>query len=200
MICNRGGELRRPMEIYHYNESSLTSDIIVKIRGSLKQNEENYRKLFYEELSNQLGFSMNHQDFKIQEQGDKLYAQVLGNCSWVSSTTSVYAFLMLSGGELEKQRETYKNWLGFQQIYSIERIVNLIGTTGYEPDHELIQKAISMALFPCYDLPLTKKLDDLINSYAITLPPEDQERFQNNLILWKSTVSAYNISQRQIVL
>lgn len=202
VLCNRGDETRRPLEVYHYNESLLTTEMIDKIRGATRGNSENYRKLFFEELPSKLEFSTHPQDLNMEAEGAKLYNQVVGNCGWVSSTTSIYAFQMLSGDEieLEKQRNDYKTWLAFQQLYSLERTIRLIGTSNFAPDHGLIQKGISMALFPCYNLPLTRKLDDLIDAYTKTLPAEALSRFQNDLNFWRDTASAYHISQRQIVL
>lgn len=103
-ISNRGGETRRPLEIYHFAPEKLTlNDLNEILRTSKTGTAEDYKKLFFETLPNKLSFTQTNLDKQLEEMAASLPNQTVGNCTMVSSITGIFAFrLLLAVNKIQK--------------------------------------------------------------------------------------------------
>lgn len=209
VICNRGGASRHPLEIFHIDPKSLNLELIKTIgEESKKFDSEAYKKLFFEELPVQLSFSQTPLDSRLQN-ATLLSEQEVGNCTWLSPMTAIYAMLLIGGtneksaalsSQINSQVELYRTWLRFEQISTLERIMKLLPQekTPFQTDHFLIQNAIRRAYLLVFDPQLTKRLEQLIETYMGTLESEELTQFKTDLCYWK-TVPLWSF-ERGIVL
>jgi hypothetical protein len=104
VICNRGGETRCPLEIYHFAPETLTlNDLNEILKISKKGTSEDYKKLFFETLTNKLLFTQTNLDAQLEEMAASLPNQTAGNCSMVSPITGIFAFrLLLAVNKIQK--------------------------------------------------------------------------------------------------
>jgi ankyrin repeat protein len=205
VICNRGGASRKPIEIFHLgkkiNVAVLEELQKVKSLGT----EEDYKNLMFHKLSAGLQFSHSDLDH-ILEQFNLLPTQIVGNCSFISPTTAIYAFLLLSevfgvdeSGALknklsqknvdelnqnaEKAVKTYQAWLSDLQMNILE--TNLQKSDTYELDHQLILRALRKAvLLPLSDA-LNAKLEKLTSNYLNSLDGSQHALVSADLSFWK---------------
>lgn len=143
ILCNRGAASRRNIEVYQFEPKALTNEVLDKISESKDMDREFYKELFFEELPSTLGFKLQQDPFeKDLEEICNLEKQTVGNCSWASPETAVWAFLVLKelrgndSGQLSpgpplplteeqiakfKESKKFYTWLVFNQMYNLER-------------------------------------------------------------------------------
>lgn len=147
LICNRGGESRRCVEIYQYNPQKLNSEILDKIEKTTHKDKSYYNKLFFKKIQSLLEFKPQDEFEKTFEKLCKkaLDKQKVGNCAWASPEAGVFAFLALfkllssksgqliktptSGIITEQQfneiQENFFTWQSFIQIYTLENYLGV---------------------------------------------------------------------------
>jgi hypothetical protein len=200
IICNRGKLSERPLEVYHFDKSLLTEEMLGRIRDSGKLDEKGYEQLFYKDLPTVLKF--NQTDFDQQlEVFSTLMEQYVGNCSWVSLITAVYGWMLLKGVEemkqngssdlnqyLEEKLITYTTWLTFQQISSLDSLMEALNAKNrsIEPDFNLIRKGLLNAHLLPLDEASAARLKVLTDTYIHTLTPYEKQKFQANIVFWKN--------------
>lgn len=199
VLNDRGYMSTCPIQFLRYDQKSLTVEIInsfrkMKVMGG--STYEQYRDLFWNELPKKLSFTRTPLDDSLEIATSSLSFQTVDNCSWVSSITGVYAFLLLKGvrGEkdgqllndipnnlpeaIEPQVDLYRKWIAFEQISSLEQMMKLVGKSDYEPDHALIQSAMIKAyLLDDLDDILSEKLNAFGIAYIKTLNKSDALKF-----------------------
>lgn len=156
ILCNRGAASRRNVEIYQFDKAALTKEVLDKISQSRSEDIEFYEDLFFNELPSKLGFKLPQEQFeKDFEETCNLAQQMVGNCSWVSPETAVWAFLVLkelqgtASGQLNqgsppliteqqkakfKESEKFHKWVVFNQCYNLDRY---LGLYQFRPSEEL---------------------------------------------------------------
>lgn len=192
VVCNRGGASRHPIEIYHFEESAFNLKILEAISSASTGNREEYKKLFFDDkdpssLPSRLKLRKKSLDKKLEEMID-LSNQTVGNCSWVSPITGIYAFFLLENiiGEKEgkllaelpiqnkisekfqQATHCYDTWHAFEQIASLEQMMKLLpeGKSPFKFDHELFQEALKKAHQLDLDPILSEKLRILTDTYT----------------------------------
>jgi hypothetical protein len=133
VICNRGGASRKPIEAYHFDRAKLEMQDLqaiekVKVDGT----HEDYANLFFKVLVEKWGFIETALDKELMKD-NPLPHQTVGNCTFVSPVTAMYALLLLDEmkkGKIDinapdraafdqikkKSIIAYQTWLGFQQM------------------------------------------------------------------------------------
>lgn len=219
VVCNRGAVSASPADFNHINPQGLTVEIIDKIRD-INRSQDAYVDLFFEELPEKLDLTVNRKllDDKLESEASPLPEQTLGNCSWISPITGVYAYLALSGilGEengkildrpqanfedtLKDKVHLYRTWLGFEQVSSLEKLISRIEKSSIVPDHALIQSALRKAYFLNLDQDkvLQQKLFNLTDRYMSALNEEKKSEFKTNLEMWKMQAEQLPASAREI--
>jgi hypothetical protein len=199
VVCNRSRDARVPVDMYHFDQTQLTPEILEEINNvRLSGSEEDYKRLIFTTLPKELTLTKTADD-QLLEKASVLPYQKVGNCSYVSPITSVYALLLLSTLDLKKTSghpETmatealtkYMKWLGFQQIKILERLIEPLQDKKHpiEPDHRLIREALKNAFSLDLDEVVAKKLEDITTSYLSTLIPEEQELLKIECAVWKN--------------
>jgi hypothetical protein len=213
VICNRGGASRKPIEIHHLG-AKIDAAVLEKIQKVKHSGtEEDYKNLMFHKLPAGLRFRQSDFDH-ILEQFNLLPTQIIGNCSFISPTTAIYAFLLLSevfgvdeSGALknktfnyptyalfqknvdklnqkaEKAVKTYQAWLSDLQMSILE--INLQKSDTYELDHQLILRALRIAvLLPLSDA-LNAKLEKLTSNYLNSLNGSEHALVSADLSFWK---------------
>ncbi len=208
VICNRGGASRRPMEIFRFSTGVINAEAIIKIMKI-----KNLSKKFYENFLNFLvppDFKQNDLDYILQF-ATTLPSQVVGNCSWVSAITAVFAMMLIGGvrgehkgrlgddddiisfQELEERIEAevnlYRTWIAFQQVSSLERLMKPIKEENlhFKPDHRLILTALRSANLMLLDNFLSNKLQSLTGTYMQLLTPDECHKLKTYLEIWKNS-------------
>ena len=211
VICNRGGGMRRAIEIHHFDRRKFNVNIlemIDKVRNSGK--EEDYTKLYYKTLPRDLGFNQTQLDMEL-EKAHALPKQTAGNCTFVSPTTAIYAFLLLGevcgietnetlkdpkfdqlkknyANRVEKAVSNYQIWLADLQLSFLEKAISpkRAGDIAIEPDHKLIVESLRKAHLLPLDTKCQARLENLTVSYTKTRPVKDQGKLKTDLHFWKT--------------
>jgi len=173
VLCNRGDASRRPIEVYRYKKDALTEEMVQKIMDARNHPAKNYKKLFHHELPEKLSFE---RDQKV-EQRVFLPEQVVGNCTWKSSETGVYAALILNNQNLQ----LYWNWLNFQQVKKIKSLLKLPSQTSYKLKARLYRQAFCNARVVASksdDAKVREELNQLKNDYLERLSRRQRLRFK----------------------
>jgi ankyrin repeat protein len=209
VLCNRGGEKRKSIEVYHFNPANMDEETIEKISAASAENASNYRELFFTILPNKLAFFQNELDH-LMEAAHSLPDQIVGNCSFVSAITSIYAFMLLgnvrgideqgcfvnqepgSKQQLEegikKTVAGYQTWLSHLQISFLERSIRYLteSDNAYIPDHQLIKTVLRTAHLLPLDALGQARLNQLTTKYIGSLEPAAQSQMETDLIFWKT--------------
>jgi len=180
VICNRGDVTRRHLEIYHFNPLKLDISNLHEIK--LNKSKEEYIELFFKKLPVKLEFRQTALDREL-ESAHFLPAQIVGNCSFVSPITAVYAFLLLITGK-EKAFSHYRTWLGFQQLCILERALE--PSPRYAPDRLLISAALRKAHLLPLDENSRQRLRVLTENYVDTLSEIEKKPLEIDLLYWKT--------------
>lgn len=142
VLCNRGESSRAPIEIYKYDKEKMTENIIESIQNTTKGDAKSYQDLFFNTLPKELNFKQGIIEKAIQK-GCSLPDQKVGNCSWASPETAVWALRSLQnifGEEKGKLKNTspsttevvqaltngkreFRSWLVSNQLYHIDRYI-----------------------------------------------------------------------------
>jgi len=198
IINNKGGESRRPIEIYRMNSAKIipTSEFAAKVGeiiGLNKKQQSDY-VTWLNAVCDKFGATKS--DFeKIFEESYPLERdQKVGNCSWESLETSIYALIaihrMVSKGftkglardgklseaqtreisnELQNSGRVFIRWLQFTMLSALEGYLNhhKEPDDGAIPlDHDLITKIILQSqLLPAWQIDLYPKMNRLIQQY-----------------------------------
>lgn len=95
-ICNRGEASRKPIEYFTFDLQKFEIDVLRKILSLDKGTQEEYEKLLFEILPAKLKFVKTDVDALLEENSKSLTPQSVGNCSFVSPVTSIFAARMLN--------------------------------------------------------------------------------------------------------
>lgn len=212
VICNRGAALRSPLEFFHFDKDKFDAQILNKIINRSNRSESNYKNLLDESVK--LKFEKKDADNEFQKQSNFPY-QTVGNCSWVSAITAVYAYLLLSvkndqsvketptiateSEMVEKAKSQYQQWLGFEQMSILEKLEKkLNGDSHYELDHNALWQCFGMLHFFKLDAVSAERLMAITNKYMDTMDLKNKAYFTAYLYLKKavnyaSFVSAANV-------
>jgi len=189
IICNRGDATRQPLEIYHFNPLNFDKGVLDNIENvNTEGTKDDYATLFFQTLPKKLNFTQT--DLDQQLEWESLFPnQTVGNCSFVSAITSVYALLLLSNDnesvfeQAKVARGIFQTWLGFEQLAILERA---IAPSSFKPDHKLIRDAYRKAHLLPLDEKGRKKLAELTESYINSLSEKERREVETDLIYWKS--------------
>ncbi len=209
VICNRGSASRKPVEFFHFDPKKLDVTDLEKIQPRF-HNKDSYEKLFFEELHSKLGLKQTAQDLKLEENSNLLPYQTVGNCSFVSPITAIYALRILTEMQevdLQKRKlldempdqsileqkikaasNWYQKWLSFEQMIVLERNIRSHADDEFclEPDHALIREVLRKAYMLPLDEVCSKKLEELTQIYLNSLNEKQQTVLKSDLIYWKS--------------
>jgi hypothetical protein len=201
IICNRGAGAEKAVDIYRYDPKKLdlrTFIIInmVKLTGGL----EDYERLISEILPDNLNLSKTEYEEELEARSG-LDFQTIGNCSFISPITSVFAFLLFSNlkktppaSEVELDAlqgmtvEKYAKWLEFLQLTILERLITPLTDPNRTiiPDHRFIRKVLKNAHTLVLDKTNEKKLDEITIVYQETLGPREARFLKTELVAWKN--------------
>lgn len=134
IICNRGGASRAPIEIFQYDQEKLDEKTIQEIINCANKSKEDYQQLFFTTLPQTLSFEQEELEKSIQEKCP-LPKQIVGNCSWLSPETAVWALLVWQKireseepnieESIQTETQRFNSWLVFNQLYHLERYMNI---------------------------------------------------------------------------
>lgn len=97
VICNRGGESRRPLEIYHFNAEQLDlNDLREIIKTTASGTNEDYKKLFFKTLPEKLVFTQDELDKELENAGLLFPDQTAGNCSLANLIPIIYVLRLFT--------------------------------------------------------------------------------------------------------
>jgi hypothetical protein len=171
VVCNVGSKSVRPTLVRHFDPQLLTKGDLQNIQDARNRPPEEFLELM-ERMKTKLQFLKSQKDDYLSNLSKVfLKKQTVGNCSWTSPMAGVFAFLMLDAikevtdvpnpnepmpAPLEKAIEGYQNWERFQKVYSLQRMLKLIGKTEYNIDYSMIQRVSDLARAdPLLDVRLT---------------------------------------------
>ena len=153
ILCNRGYETRRVVEIYRCNSKKINSAILERIKKAANLSSDLYKNLFFKELPKILEFQPQGPFEKSFEElcTETLNKQTVGNCSWAAPEAGVFAFFALfnllanSQGQLNKPipssihsqqadpiTKKFIEWQSFMQTFSLE---NYLGVHHLRSNH-----------------------------------------------------------------
>ena len=209
VICNRGGASRRPIEVYHFNPDNLDQEILSLIEKAKNGTSKAYKDLFFRILPEKLQFSQDKLDRQM-EAAFYFPEQTVGNCTFLSPVTAVFAFLLMGNlrgmdeqGHLLKEgtmlvemikenkigaMASFQIWLAHLQLGFLENNIHLINAShpDYVPDHSLIVNALREAHTLPLDAYAEKRLEDLTALYINSLDEKDAVKLKSDLIYWKN--------------
>lgn len=189
-ICNRGACSTQPLEIFHFSVEKMTKKTL-KILINLKTKAD-FKILIKDYLPKELDLRKTKMDC-FMEKFSKLPAQSVGNCSWVSTITAVYAFFLFSidiaskvrKGRVDKikfQLSIYKNWLAFEQLNFLERLIKSNeDNQEYAPNRKLAKQSLFKAHSVVLDHINSKRLAHLTERYLHGLEACEREEFKKTL-------------------
>jgi len=183
IICNTGDLSRRPLEIYDFNPQKFDKSVLEDIENARSEWDLGYKKLFFETLPKKLEFSQSDFDRQL-ESANFLPNQTVGNCSFASPITSIYAGLLLScQDEADRAHALFQTWFGFEQLTILERLIQPSET--FMPDHPLILEGLRKAHLLPLDAKCRQKLDELTEIYANSLQEDERRNIEIDLLYWK---------------
>lgn len=208
VICNRGAASKFPIQVHHFDPNLLDANMLRQIEKTARSGSmEDYEQLVLQELPILLNFSQTLLDMRLQK-ASPLPDQTVGNCSFVSPLTSIYAFLLLANvrginedgsigeGQLDskvrdriiKSTLSYQTWLALQQIRMLERAIEPLerGTATFEPDHPLIMKALRKAHLLRLDPVAQKRVEKLTTTYSNSLSSKERKQLNSDVAYWKT--------------
>lgn len=95
IICNRGGAMRRPIEVCHFNPNRFDLSTLEEIEEVAKNGtKSDYKDLLFNRLHTKLNIFRTNLD-RLCEKACPLPEQDVGNCTFVSDTTAEFAFLLM---------------------------------------------------------------------------------------------------------
>ncbi len=214
VICNRGGASRRPIEVYHFDPLLLNPGILNAIDIVKRRPSNVYKELFFKELPKVLKFSQDTLDRQM-EKAFYFPDQSVGNCSFVSPVTAVFAFMLMEtargmdeqghllpevSGKDKIPREqiiktvaAYQIWLSDLQLGFLEKNIDLLNGP-YVPDHALIVAGLREAHLLPLDAYAAKRLEELTTLYIQALDQEAATKVKSDLLYWKSLHDLRNYS------
>lgn len=195
ILCNRGASSRRPVEVYRFDPSQLDIELLTKMTNIQEQSD--YQQLFFDQLPKQLAFKSG--DFEKALEGScKLPNQRVGNCSWESPETAVWAFcqlyeIIVKAGFQGINREflersataqtRFENWLFFNQLYQLERYVNIRQLRpASKPDkldakqHQVYQIQPKLVEQVLQEIALTPAIDPKLKQTFVSLKQKIQDQ------------------------
>lgn len=108
VICNRGAEGRRPLEIYHFDPEKIElSDLREIFNYAANGSRLDYKKLLFEILPNKWLFHQTDLDKALESIAASLPDQTVGNCSLVNRMTDNYAIKLI--GEARKVEQGFNS-------------------------------------------------------------------------------------------
>ena len=211
IVCNRGGSSRSPIEVYHFDPSQIDETILREIEQVGQGTEKVYEQLFFQKLPAKLRFSQNDLDRKL-ENSTPLPKQLVGNCSFVSATTAIYALILLSlvrgmdgsghlkdvpgSWDLDEQIKNtilaYQLWLSNEQLHALEANILPLekGQPSYVPDHRIIVEALRKAHLLPLDEYCQQKLEALSEVYLNSLDVQAQKQLKADMAFWNTLAKA----------
>ena len=208
ILCNRGGGTRHPIQVFHFDPSKFTPAILKEIeRVKAHGTVEDYKHLFHTVLPEELGLFQTGVDLTLQN-ALPLPVQTVGNCSFVSLITAVFAFLLLGKtlgidqegklgptfdeNKIQEAITTYQLWLADEQITTLEENILLIkeGRSAYKADHPLIIDALRKAHLLPLDAKTEERLDLITDAYLSLFHEESREALASDLIYRKTMARA----------
>lgn len=198
VISNQGNFSRRPMEIYHFNKDLFTLQTLEKIfevkADTSEKKTDKYKKLYFEELPKELGFTQDEVDLTLEEVAP-LPPQVVGNCAWVSPHIALAALMMISrvpekGASkiIEEEMNVFNTIHQSEQFYVLESSLNSLkkGEQYFKLDHDLIETALHKAYLLPLDATMHKRLEEITEKYKNSLEPLQQTQLLSTLQFWKT--------------
>ena len=210
VICNRGGESRKPVEVYKM--ANVTKASILELLDQLERCKHEQRHgyiHFLKGLSHRFDSSEKNSTAKAIEDACELPHQWVGNCSWASAEASVWAFMALKavGNEevetkpmeerLAGVKEDFGAWIAYQRIRTIREYLEVVEERGSTPDHGVLRRAFATAwvMVPAADAGLRSVLEDAEAQYLRVLERTDSRRcveFKSEKLYWSNVLGSWS--------
>ena len=210
VICNRGGESRRPVEVYRMKNvtKEALSELIDELSACNSGSRSDYRE-FLLGLSERFESSETDAAAKLVEEACDLPMQSVGNCSWTSTETAVWAFMALKalGDEkpgsdpvaerLAEVKHHFGHWIAYQRIRTIREYLKVVEERGSTADHGVLRTAFATAWVttPPGETGLNSTLQDVEAQYLRVLERTDSRRcveFKTEKLYWTGIVGSWN--------
>lgn len=187
LIANKGGETRRPVEVYQIDRQKVTKqhfqeilDLMREDKALTKEPKEAYNK-WYGSLSNKFHATKNSLCLCIEQAYPFSSYQYVGNCVWESLQTSVYGSLLLNRLKngydkltasekkivIADTNKVFQQWQEFLKLVSLARYVTTFKATSIENlDQNLLRKIFRQywSSHPIF-LPYIEKMESLETEY-----------------------------------
>jgi ankyrin repeat protein len=129
VLGNRGAKSRRPVELYHYDPSMLTPELINKIQDLSVSSSDEFCDFFFIQLKSLLSLESS-ESLKEIERHCPLEPQIVGNCSWTSIEAVIWAQFQFAAQRielgsdrvdiLEYANSVYIHWQLFVTVIQVE--------------------------------------------------------------------------------
>ncbi|SCA64123.1 hypothetical protein SCG7086_CD_00030 [Chlamydiales bacterium SCGC AG-110-P3] len=196
VVCNRGaysgGQLKTSSFVLDPNV--VTLELVEEIIG-LKNKSEEYFGEFIESLPKRKGFSKKNKRAKEFDNACHLPHQWVGNCSWTSAETGVWATMLAgnlkaAGGNkrarseaIKKTRQQFTEWVNFQRIRSTQLYMDKLDPKDYNRDFLL--KQFEQLYQIRHETPITKEALQKVEKQAVAYFNSDS-RLKHNIITLKT--------------
>jgi hypothetical protein len=143
VLGNRGGESRKPVELYHYDPLQLTPEIIAQILDMVDSSSADFRSFFYIELKDLLSLEPSESLQKIASHCS-LEGQTAGNCTWTSLEAVIWAQFQFAAQKigtdstemLEYGDVIYTHWRLFVSAIQMENYLQYLEDEHLSPDQD----------------------------------------------------------------
>lgn len=142
VIANKGKGSRRPLEIYQIDPALVTLGVFKELLKLQRAPIESYLE-WLSQSSLKLQLKQSSLENLIESAYPFALKQLVGNCSWASLETALYAFIALQRTSshlteeenlalLSRLNSSFKQWVRFTQVEALEQFKPLASTFGDE--------------------------------------------------------------------
>lgn len=133
LLCNRGAlSSNSPIQANNYQPKLLSENMVERIISNYQKAPDDYQKLFFIDLPRELQFQKGDFHKEIEIASRFLPKQTVGNCSYESPVTAVWAILAMQPTTNNPQKTGYgqvntqfNNWAVLNQAYHFERAIGV---------------------------------------------------------------------------
>lgn len=208
VICNRADPNRESMPIlaFKFDPQKLDLEALRMMEEVSTKNYKDYEQLFFKKLKTKLNLVSISREFNVASR-NLFPRQTVGNCSYVSPITGVYAMMLLKEmygvddegrllgqttspatpkEHIQKTMQRFQTWLAFHQLQVLERNIQPLasGNPNFEPDHFIILDALFKAYLQPLDEKAQRKLETLTEVYLNSLDMQAQTQLKAYIACW----------------
>lgn len=183
VVVNRGAGRKVCLEAFTHNHHKLGVDLLKRISTTKSRTSGSvgYKKFLYEEVKAELELKGTELSAVIQDCGDCISKQTVGNCTYANLEGAVFTIFViwniLKGLPADKVMKIslrqYYNWASFNRAYAMNFAMDQAPSPDYY-DHRIMREAVA-SIYEWEDA-LDPAILDYVNSVTQAYSPDRSKR------------------------